>query len=202
MLVHFSWIWSCITNTYQQILHQIVFCMHKLDDYFFFSTCFLQTKFWHYCHIFFHDCFCISEAFFDDDLISIAMAGLWCNDILRSSGYDHYMVDPLHPTDYGQWTPNECMNQRNLKFWVDVADKICFGRTYKFGIFPHRASVVRGITHHLWNSTTELTLCNRADFTLFGQKWSAEKYLRDHFLPWKSAIEPLFSLSPAAAILF
>ena len=53
-------------------------------------------------------------------------------------------------------TPNERINQRNLKFWDNVADKICFGRTYKFGIgilfsavqwrrFPHQASVVRGI---------------------------------------------------------
>ena len=43
---------------------------------------------------------------------------------------------------------------RNLKFWADVADKICFGRTYKFGsgsefsamqwrLFPLWASVVR-----------------------------------------------------------
>ena len=51
-------------------------------------------------------------------------------------------------------TPNEGVNQRNLKFWADVADKICFGHTYKFGIgiwfsavqwrwFPHRESVVR-----------------------------------------------------------
>ena len=31
-------------------------------------------------------------------------------------------------------TPNERINQRNLKFWDNVADKICFGRTYKFGI--------------------------------------------------------------------
>ena len=55
---------------------------------------------------------------------------------------------------HGLRTPNESTNQRNLKFWADVADKICFGRTYKFGIgswfsavqwrrFPHRASVVR-----------------------------------------------------------
>ena len=26
----------------------------------------------------------------------------------------------------GLWTPNEDMNQRNLKNWADVADKICF----------------------------------------------------------------------------
>ena len=55
-------------------------------------------------------------------------------------------------------TPKEGINQRNLKFWANVADKICFGRTYKFGIgiwfssvqwmrFPHRASVVRGLIH-------------------------------------------------------
>ena len=26
-------------------------------------------------------------------------------------------------------TPNEGINQRNLKIWADLADKICFGRT-------------------------------------------------------------------------
>ena len=31
-------------------------------------------------------------------------------------------------------TPNEGINQRNLKIWADAADKICFGLTYKFGI--------------------------------------------------------------------
>ena len=35
---------------------------------------------------------------------------------------------------HGLRTPNEGINQRNLKFWAEVADKICFGRTYKFGI--------------------------------------------------------------------
>ena len=35
---------------------------------------------------------------------------------------------------HGLRTPNEGINQRNLKFWADVADKICFGRTSKFGI--------------------------------------------------------------------
>ena len=30
--------------------------------------------------------------------------------------------------------PNEGINQRYLKNWANVADKICFGRTYKFGI--------------------------------------------------------------------
>ena len=35
---------------------------------------------------------------------------------------------------HGLRTPNEGITQRNLKFWADVADKICFGGTYKFGI--------------------------------------------------------------------
>ena len=30
---------------------------------------------------------------------------------------------------HGLWTPNEGINQRYLKNWADVADKICFGRT-------------------------------------------------------------------------
>ena len=33
----------------------------------------------------------------------------------------------IHPTDYG--TPNESINQRNVKIWADVADKLCFGST-------------------------------------------------------------------------
>ena len=39
-----------------------------------------------------------------------------------------------HGSNHGLRTPNERINQRNLKFWADVADKMCFGRTYKFGI--------------------------------------------------------------------
>ena len=35
--------------------------------------------------------------------------------------------------NHGLRTPNEGINQRNLKIWADVADKTCFGRTYKFG---------------------------------------------------------------------
>ena len=37
-------------------------------------------------------------------------------------------------SSHGLRTPNEGINQINLKIWADVADKICFGRTYKFGI--------------------------------------------------------------------
>ena len=37
-------------------------------------------------------------------------------------------------SEHGLRTPNEGRNQRNLKFWANVADKICFGRIYKFGI--------------------------------------------------------------------
>ena len=31
---------------------------------------------------------------------------------------------------HGLRTLNEGINQRNLKIWADVADKICFGRTH------------------------------------------------------------------------
>ena len=34
----------------------------------------------------------------------------------------------VHRTHHGQRTLNEDINQRNLKIWADVADKICFGR--------------------------------------------------------------------------
>jgi len=34
-----------------------------------------------------------------------------------------------HHLNHGLRTPNEGINQRNLKIWVDVANKICFGRT-------------------------------------------------------------------------
>ena len=35
----------------------------------------------------------------------------------------------IHFLDHGLRTPNEGINQRYLKNWADVADKICFGRT-------------------------------------------------------------------------
>ena len=31
--------------------------------------------------------------------------------------------------DHGLRTPDEGINQKNLKFWVDVADEMCFGST-------------------------------------------------------------------------
>ena len=34
-----------------------------------------------------------------------------------------------HGQTHGLRTPNEGTNQRYLKVWADVADKICFGRT-------------------------------------------------------------------------
>ena len=40
------------------------------------------------------------------------------------------LVGQMHLTyNHGLRTPNEGINQRNLKIWADVADKICFGRT-------------------------------------------------------------------------
>ena len=66
-------------------------------------------------------------------------------------------VLPILGTNHRLRTPNEGINQRYLKNWAYVADKICFGRTYKFGIgielsavqrrlFPLWASIVRGST--------------------------------------------------------
>ena len=34
---------------------------------------------------------------------------------------------------HGLRTPNEGINQRYLKNWADVTEKICFGRTKEFG---------------------------------------------------------------------
>ena len=39
------------------------------------------------------------------------------------------MNSMAHVAVHGLRTPNEGINQRNLKIWADVADKICFGRT-------------------------------------------------------------------------
>ena len=36
---------------------------------------------------------------------------------------------PLYGPDHGLRTPSEGINQRNLKIWADVADKVCFSRT-------------------------------------------------------------------------
>ena len=41
----------------------------------------------------------------------------------------HTAVDNLKGFKHGLRTPNEGINQRNLKNWAVVADKICFGRT-------------------------------------------------------------------------
>ena len=46
----------------------------------------------------------------------------------------HDQKDPFDKKEsmhhvHGLRTPNEGINQRNLKFWADLADKICFGRT-------------------------------------------------------------------------
>ena len=80
---------------------------------------------------------------------------------------------------HGLRTPNEGIIQGNLKCWADVADKICFGRTYKFGIgiwfsavqwrwFPHWASVV--CDHIGW-----------AKCSAFGCGWKTQLFWVGHF---------------------
>ena len=49
-------------------------------------------------------------------------------------GWDSICNRKAFMLEHGRRTPNEGINQRNLKFLADVADEICFGRTYKFGI--------------------------------------------------------------------
>ena len=39
------------------------------------------------------------------------------------------LMKVLHQITDGLRTPNDGINQRYLKNWADVADKICFGRT-------------------------------------------------------------------------
>ena len=40
-----------------------------------------------------------------------------------------YALPLAQPSNHRLQTPNEGINQRNLKNWADVADKICFGHT-------------------------------------------------------------------------
>ena len=58
------------------------------------------------------------------------MAGVFLNSANFAS---HAFLTLAPPSGYAlnhrQWTPNEGINQRYLKNWADVADKICFGRT-------------------------------------------------------------------------
>ena len=39
------------------------------------------------------------------------------------------LVTKKHPSNHGLRTPNEGLNQRILKIWADVGDKICLGGT-------------------------------------------------------------------------
>ena len=52
---------------------------------------------------------------------------LFCIMAPSANGQGRFNLDDTD--SHGLQTPNEGINQRNLKFWVDVTDKICFGRT-------------------------------------------------------------------------
>ena len=47
----------------------------------------------------------------------------------NKSHSEPHMFQTEIDTCHGLRTPNEGINQRYLKNWTDVADKICFGRT-------------------------------------------------------------------------
>ena len=52
--------------------------------------------------------------------------------MLQFDSNNHVAVHTTHhlfSKTHGLRTPNEGINQRNLKIWATVADKICFGRT-------------------------------------------------------------------------
>ena len=80
--------------------------------------------------------------------------------------YMYHLGMYLLPSIHGLRTPNEDINQRYLKNWAEVADKICFGRTYfgsgsefsavQWRLFPLWASVVRGNTAWLRTEPSEL----------------------------------------------
>ena len=103
-------------------------------------------------------CWCYDLLYFGilDGLVAIISG--WLSDTFTISdtclyGARNPKVKIFFQFTHGLRTPNEGINQRNLK--------ICFGRTYKFGIgiwfsavqwrwFPHRASVVREFPIQIW----------------------------------------------------
>ena len=49
--------------------------------------------------------------------------------LVYGSASFYFLAYVGQPRDHGLRTPNEGLNQRYLKYWADVADKICFGCT-------------------------------------------------------------------------
>ena len=45
------------------------------------------------------------------------------------------------------FTDYEGINQRNLKFWADLANKIFFGHTYKFWIWIFETHIMSNFGH-------------------------------------------------------
>ena len=52
-----------------------------------------------------------------------------CLSLGKTSNFKGQLSFSPFASNHGLRTPNECLNQRILKIWADVADKICFGRT-------------------------------------------------------------------------
>jgi hypothetical protein len=49
--------------------------------------------------------------------------------LMRDFSTEEWVCKIPHTCIHGLRTPNEEINQYNLKIWANVADKICFGRT-------------------------------------------------------------------------
>ena len=65
-----------------------------------------------------------------DTLFSVAIHPMLIATSFGVSPHELFGVSgKIDCVSYGLWTPNEGINQRYMKIWANVADKICFGRT-------------------------------------------------------------------------
>ena len=65
-----------------------------------------------------------------DTLFSVAIHPMLIATSFGVSPHELFGVSgKIDCVSHGLWTPNEGINQRYMKIWADVADKICFGRT-------------------------------------------------------------------------
>ena len=93
------------------------------------------------CNLFFggiRDIAVVEAAFLYDIRFCVRLPtylGLFYRSNLQIQGPSRYRVfNLMFRSNQGLRTPNEGINQKNLKFWADVAAKICFGSIYKLGI--------------------------------------------------------------------
>ena len=54
--------------------------------------------------------------------------------MLQANSDKSWMARVVNVPSHGLRTPNEGINQRNLKFWANVTDKICFPVPQNLGL--------------------------------------------------------------------